>query len=390
MLTTMTSMLFVGTISTSLWFFSTLIEGYRPARLAWRATLAAPLMVATLPLLHGVGHTHLMLKMANLSVLVGLAVLLVALVTAVPKRARQPVPLAILLAYLVVYSTLSSLPGLTYLDLIEPHRMVLFASLAHIVLDGVVMFVILQIRALALGKEKMQIALDLERSRQQTEDEKSHREEQSQLFAMLAHEMKTPLATLRMWMDMGQLKPEIMQRTIADMNQVIERCVHTGQLADQGLQPDWQSLEPTELTRVCIQSCRLPAQVDLLAAEVTGHLQTDAQMLSIVLGNLLDNACKYSAPGSRIQVSLSSVPENGQVGWLWQVINQAGPAGLPRADRLFEKYYRSAQARRQSGSGLGLFLVKGLLDLMQGRIGYEARTDRAVFSLWLPQETPPR
>jgi signal transduction histidine kinase len=231
----------------------------------------------------------------------------------------------------------------------------------------------------------MLISLALERSQQQAESEKRHREEQSQLFAMLAHEMKTPLATLRLWMDMGQLKPEIMQRTIADMNQVIERCVHTGQLADQGLQADWQSLDPIALTKVCIQSCRLSGQVDLWAPDESGQLQTDAQMLSIVLGNLLDNACKYGAPGSRIQISLRSAQEKGQTGWLWQVSNAAGPAGLPHAERLFEKYYRSPQARRQSGSGLGLFLAKGLLDLMQGRIAYETQIDRAVFSIWLPQ-----
>jgi signal transduction histidine kinase len=385
-LTTLTSMLFIAMISTSLWFFSTLIEGYRPARLAWRATLGVPLAVATLPLLHVLGHTHLMLAIANIGVLTGLAVSLVALVSAAPKRAQQPIPLAVLLIYLVTYSSINSMPGLIYLGWIEPHRMVLFASLAHIVLDGVVMFLILQIRAQALGKEKMLISLALERSQQQAESEKRHREEQSQLFAMLAHEMKTPLATLRLWMDMGQLKPEIMQRTIADMNQVIERCVHTGQLADQGLQADWQSLDPIALTQVCVQSCRLSEQVDLLLPDKSGLLQTDAQMLTIVLGNLLDNACKYGAPGSRIQISLRSAQEKGQTGWLWQVSNAAGPAGLPHAERLFEKYYRSPQARRQSGSGLGLFLVKGLLDLMQGRIAYETQLDRAVFSIWLPQK----
>ena len=385
-LTTLTSMLFVGMISTSLWFFSTLIEGYRPARLAWRATLGVPLAVASLPLLHVLGYTHQMLAIANMGVLIGLTVSLVALVSAVPSRAQQPVPLVILLIYLVIYSVVNSMPGLIYLGWIEPHRMVLYASLAHTVLDGVVMFFILQIRARALGKEKMQISLALERSQQQAESEKRHREEQSQLFAMLAHEMKTPLATLRLWMDMGQLKPEIMQSTIDDMNQVIDRCVHSGQLADQGLQAEWQSLDPIALTQVCIQSCRLSGQVDLLAPEDSGHLQTDAQMLTIVLGNLLDNACKYRAPDSRIQISLRSAQEKGQTGWLWQVSNEAGPAGLPHADRLFEKYYRSPQARRQSGSGLGLFLVKGLLDLMQGRIAYEKQHDRAVFSIWLPQQ----
>lgn len=230
----------------------------------------------------------------------------------------------------------------------------------------------------------MQTTLDLRRSQQHAEDEKRHREEQSQLFAMLAHEMKTPLAALRMWMEAGPLKREALDRAITNMSQVIERCVHTGQLADQGLQADWQSVDGLAITRSCIQSCRCPDRVHLQAPEDTEPLQTDAQMLSIVLGNLLDNACKYSTPGSAIAVSLQSAIQNGRAGWLWQVDNQAGSAGLPDAQRLFEKYYRSPQARRQSGSGLGLFLVKGLLDLLQGSIRYQGCDGHATFSLWLP------
>ena len=386
MLTNISSTVFIALISITIWFFAVLIEGYQPARLALRALRIVVVLVATLIGLYWLGWPHLAVALSNKAVLLGFAMLLITLLSAMPFRAKQPIPAWALLVYLLIYSSLNSLPALIHLDLIEANSIVLFAALAHAVLDGIVMFFMLQIRSRIQQKKQAQTALDLQLSQQQTASEKRHREEQSQLFAMLAHEMKTPLATLRIWMDMGQLKPEIMQRTIADMNQVIERCVHTGQLADQGLQPDWQSLDPIALTKVCVESCRLPGQVDLSAADESGHLQADAQMFSIVLGNLLDNACKYSAPGSRIQISLRSAEENGLTGWLWHVSNAAGPAGLPHADRLFEKYYRSPQARRQSGSGLGLFLVKGLLDLMQGRIAYETQIDRAVFSIWLPQK----
>lgn len=383
-LTLAASMVFISVISITIWFFGTLIEGYQPARLALRAMKVMACGVAALPVLHLLGHTHLMLAIANKSVFLGFALLLLALLTAMPQKARQPIPLAILLAYLVVYSILNSIPSLIHLNWIEAQRIVLFSSLAHTVLDGIVMFVMLQIRARTLRREQMQIAMDLQRSHQRAEDEKRHREEQSQLFAMLAHEMKTPLATLRMWMEAGQLKPETMERAISDMNQVIERCVHTGQLADQGLQPSWQTVDPASLTQSCIQSCRAPSLVKLQAPDNADCLQTDAQMLSIVLGNLLDNACKYSPLGSRIELLLEKSKLDGREGWLWQIRSQAGPAGLPDAHRLFEKYYRSPQARRLSGSGLGLFLVKGLLDLMQGGIRYEAQDGHAVFKLWLP------
>ena len=385
-LTTMASTIFIWVASVTLWFLSMLIEGYQPWRWALRLCRLTALLIALLPALQWAGQPHLMLFMANTGVLICFALLLFTLFTVIPQRTHPSIPLPVFMAYLLVYCTLNTWPIVMYLGWIEAHQIVLFGNLAHAVLDGVVMFIMLQIRASAMRNEQIQIAFDLQRSQQQAEDEKRHREEQSQLFAMLAHEMKTPLATLRMWMEAGQLKPETMERTIADMNSVIERCVHTGQLADQGLQPDRQLVNPIELTQSCIQSCRLPTQVDLTAPDRACLLETDAQMLSIVLGNLLDNACKYGAPESRIQVHLQSAMHNGRMGWLWLVDNQAGPSGLPDAGHLFEKYYRSPSARRLSGSGLGLFLVKSLLDLMKGTIAYETRVDRAIFSVWVPEQ----
>ena len=386
LLSTIATMVFIGVISVTLWFFSILIKGYQPARWALRAPQGMAVLVLALPLLHGVGQHHLLVKLINQCVLLGLFLLLIALVSAVPKRVKQPIPMAVFFIYLLVYSSLNALPSLIHLGWIEPHPIVLFSNLAHTVLDGIVMFVMLQIRARAIRKAQMQNALDLLSSQEQTKAEKHHREEQSQLFAMLAHEMKTPLATLRMWMEAGQLKPKAMERAIADMNAVIERCVHTGQLADQGLQPDWQAVDSLALTRASRESCRSPTRVDLDLPERADLLAVDAQMLSIVLGNLLDNACKYSAPDSRITLMLMATTEDDRTGWCWQVSNQVGRAGLPDAGRLFEKYYRSPQAQRVSGSGLGLFLVKGLLNLMQGRIGYEVRGQQVIFSVWLPHE----
>jgi two-component system, sensor histidine kinase LadS len=385
MLTNISSTIFFALISVTLWFFSRLLAGYQPACLALRGLQVVAVVVATLPVLYWLGWPHETVALSNKAVLLGFFMMLVTMLSALRRPVRQPIAAMALLVYLLIYSTLNSLPALIHLKVIDAHAIVLFGALAHAVLDGLVMFAMLQIRARAQQKQQEQVALDLQLSQQKMQDEKRHREEQSQLFAMLAHEMKTPLATLRLWMDAGQLKPETMERAIADMNQVIERCVHTGQLADQGLQPDWQQLEPVALTQICIQSCRLPEQVDFVKPGESGTVQTDPQMLSIVLGNLLDNACKYGEPNSRIQVSLNSVQENEQAGWLWVVTNAAGPAGLPHAERLFEKYYRSPQARRLSGSGLGLFLVRGLLELMHGRVDYATRGDRAVFSVWVPQ-----
>ena len=371
-------------ISAGAWFMTTLVASYRPRRMGLLTCRILAILLAGLPLMQWLGLTRELLIIANTSVVV--AYLLVWLTALTSQQADQPIPLKFLLAYLLVLGVVSSLPPLVHLGWIEAHSWLVFSALSQTVLDGIVMFVMLQIRARAIQKEQQQTTLDLQRSQQRADAEHRHREEQSQLFAMLAHEMKTPLATLRMWMDAGQLKREAMERAITDMNQVIELCVHTGQLADQGLQAVWQSIDPLALTLRSIAACRAPERVDLAAPQSADLMQTDPQMLSIVLGNLLDNACKYSAANSRIQVSLAHAIQNGRSGWLLRVRNQAGQAGLPEAQRLFEKYYRSPHARRLSGSGLGLFLVRGLLALLQGSIHYEAQNGQAVFTVWVPSK----
>jgi signal transduction histidine kinase len=386
-LTTIASTSFILVISVTLWFLAKFIESYQPARWALFVCRVLAIAIASLTLLQFFDLTSQMLELGNIAILLAFSMLLITLLTAMPQKTGQPIPLKTFLIYLFLYSALSSLPPLIHLGWISAHPVVLIGTLAHAVLDGVVMFIMLQIRARTLQQEQQQTTMNLERSEQKAETEKRHREEQSQLFAMLAHELKTPLATLRMRMELGELKREVMDRTIADMNQVIERCVHTGQLADQGLEPYLQSVDPIALTQSCIQSCRYPGQVDFSAPNTSGLLHTDAQMLSIVLGNLLDNACKYGVPQSRIQVSLQFTRKQDQSGWLWHVTNQAGTAGLPDTAQLFEKYYRSPQARRVSGSGLGLFLVKGLIDLLQGTISYTAQAGHPVFTVWVPDLT---
>jgi signal transduction histidine kinase len=375
---------FLWLIGTTLWFLALLISEYRPSRIALRACYGLAIFLAILPVLYWSGWPYLALSIGNICIPLAMTLLTLTLLSAWRHQVQKPIPLKYMLFYLCCYSLVNSTPPLMHLGWINADMIAVFGTLAHTVFDGIVMFFVMQIRARNMARERQNIALELNRSQEKAQAEARHREEQSQLFAMLAHEMKTPLATLRMWMDAGQLKPETMERAITDMNQVIERCVHTGQLADQGLAAIPQRVEPVTLTQQCIHSCRAPDQVDFDAPVGDHVIETDAQMLSIVLGNLLDNACKYGSPQGRIRVSLAPAEEQGLAGWRWLVNSQAGTVGLPDPSRLFEKYYRSGQARRMSGSGLGLFLVKGLLDLLEGTIRYEAREDHAIFSVWIP------
>ena len=69
--------------------------------------------------------------------------------------------------------------------------------------------------------------------------------------------------------------------------------------------------------------------------------------------------------------------------------NLPGKAGWPDAAQVFDKYYRAPQAQRQSGTGLGLYLVKNLTQALGGEIAYEPDAAVVRFVLTLPLESVP-
>lgn len=389
-LTAMASALIPWVIASVLWFMGSLIATYHPSKTLLRMCFGLAAALSLLPLVQWAGLTRATLWMCNVLVPFSLLLLLVTLYSAWHSQTHAPIRMRYLLAYLWLVGMMNTVPSATFLGLIEGSPIVLISNLNHTVLDSLVVFVMLQLRSGAMQRAQHETALQLVRSQEHMAAEKRLREEQSQLFSMLAHEMKTPLATLRMWLEAGQPSYPKMARAITDMNLVIERCVLSGQLNDQGLQPMMEPLDAAALTLASIQSCREPERLDFVQPPGLASIQTDAQMLSIVLSNLIDNACKYGKPGSRVRLVLEPWVQGSQLGWRWRVTNSIDSADLPNAHRLFEKYYRSAKARRQSGSGLGLFLVQGLLGLMQGCIGYEPSTHEVSFWVWLPTTPAPR
>jgi two-component system sensor histidine kinase KdpD len=104
-----------------------------------------------------------------------------------------------------------------------------------------------------------------------------------------------------------------------------------------------------------------------------------------VVVNLLENAFKYSPPGSPIEVSARAAAEEVVLG-----VADRG-AGVPAGEekRIFEKFYR-APAQRAGGVGLGLAICQAIVSAHGGRIWVENRVGGgALFLVALPREDPP-
>ena len=122
----------------------------------------------------------------------------------------------------------------------------------------------------------------------------------------------------------------------------------------------------------------------LQAQAALPHLLTDLQLLHIVLSNLLDNARRYSDPLTPITVTVSQARHEDRSGMRICVSNTPGLAGWPDAQQVFSKYYRASGAQSDSGSGLGLFLARQLVQTLRGTLSYVPTLQRVEFVLWLP------
>lgn len=392
----LTSVLVVGVVTASIWFELTLLAGYQVPRWGMHVLRGLAALLPLLMMMQFFGHASAALQ-ANM-IVAWLLILLSCVLFLLARRHPPDNPLAVSLPpqVLAVYSALNlaalSSAAALQLGLVQGNQLTMYALFGHGLLSSVVMMVLLNVRA---GMQARAVGA-LAAAQARAEQERLHREEQERLVGMLVHEMRAPLATVRMLLGEGPPSPQqfnSMQRSLADMNGLLERCAQASQLDGEGLQPQWTECDLwqtlLELASARLDTQRLALSYADRSAPGSATVRADPQWLRIILGNLIDNACKYSPADSTVQVSLtpqddSQDPAHPRAGFAVDVANLPGAAGWPDAAQLFTKYYRHPFARRSTGSGLGLYLVAGLVQRLQGHIRYQPTPEQIRFRLWLP------
>jgi two-component system, sensor histidine kinase LadS len=258
----------------------------------------------------------------------------------------------------------------------------------------IMQFILLTRREVLLGREMAQTAQNLELKAQQFEMERKQREASSNFMAMLLHELKNPLASIRLaaynlvgssatHSEQQQARLANIEKSVDNIDMVLERCRQADQIEQGRVVLSKSSLDVAEVLSSEIkrhpQAARIVAQIpDKLAA------QADEFLWRMIYNNLIDNALNYSPPGSPIQVHLSHPQRAGQSVFALNVINKISALGAPDAAQVFQKYYRSPNASKLSGSGLGLHLVKNFAQLCGGDVVYEQSASGVEFTVWLP------
>jgi two-component system sensor histidine kinase KdpD len=111
----------------------------------------------------------------------------------------------------------------------------------------------------------------------------------------------------------------------------------------------------------------------------------DPELLRLAISQLLDNACKYSTPGSIVSLRIAREHD----GIVVRVVSTGNPIPATERNRIFERFYRGIDGRRSGpGSGLGLFVARKIALALGGSIDLDdddpGGANGTVFRLALP------
>jgi two-component system, OmpR family, sensor histidine kinase KdpD len=195
----------------------------------------------------------------------------------------------------------------------------------------------------------------------------------------LAHEFKTPLATILTaagaLRETGPLRTE--QLALADaveseayrLEQLTTRLLRLARLDREEVKPQMELIDLGDVTRSVVDqySKRWPNRHIVLNSERV-HVVGDRELLWLALAQLLDNACKYSQSGSEITVSVKSSEKTATV----RVWNNGSSIPASEQARIFERFYRGVEAReRAAGTGLGLYIARKIAAAHGGTIAFD-------------------
>lgn len=222
------------------------------------------------------------------------------------------------------------------------------------------------------------------------------RESIQRLLSDISHQTKTPLANLRLYSSLlmeEELTPrqreqaQVIFQQSEKLSFLIETLVKLSRLETDVLAvtPKSQPLSP--LLERAVSQAKAAAEQKGIALQL--HLQQeemkalyDLRWTAEALGNLLDNAVKYTPPGGCIQVSATQyelfcridVHDNG-----------IGVAEEEQA-QIFGRFYRGRQVREQEGLGIGLYLAREIAQKQGGYLKLSSRPGQgSTFSLYLPR-----
>lgn len=207
-------------------------------------------------------------------------------------------------------------------------------------------------------------------------------------IANVSHEMKTPLAVMQNYGTLLQT-PNLSEekrieyakgvvdgsRRMADM---MTNILKLNRLENQQIYPKTNEFDLGEQLCECLLQYenvweKNGINIDTDIAESVS-VKADAELLSLVWNNLFSNAFKFTEAGGTVSVSLTATEHHAVV-----QVKDSGCGMSPEVGaHIFEKFYQGDTSHSAQGNGLGLALVKRVVDILQGEIGVESAVGKGT------------
>jgi len=203
----------------------------------------------------------------------------------------------------------------------------------------------------------------------------------NEFLAMLSHELRNPLAPIRNSLyvldhaapggEQARRAHQVMDRQVNQLASLVNDLLDVTRITRNKIALQKESVELGEMVHRALEDNRsfferAEVTLELVAAQAPAHVHADRTRLAQIVGNLLQNAAKFAHPGGRTRVVVGT--EEGQA--VVRVVDD-GIGMEPRTlARLFQPFMQAEQGldRGRGGLGLGLALVKGLVELHGGTI----------------------
>lgn len=204
-------------------------------------------------------------------------------------------------------------------------------------------------------------------------------------LSSVSHELKTPLAILQNYamalqedsLDAATRRhyAQVLISASARLSRLVTNILKLNKLENQELSPKYEKIRLDEMLAQSllqfeekIDEKNLTLDCDLDEIQIG----SDADFLEIVWNNLISNAIKFTEPGGRIAVSLKT-----EKGMAVVKVSDTG-CGISRetGGRIFDKFYQGDTSHAQEGNGLGLALVKKVIDILGGEISVESEVGK--------------